>query len=306
MTLLTPAYVPHLQMEPFASAAAALPGGNPLPPLPTVQLFAQAFRANGIGASFDDRLPADVRHLSALAPVAAMLNHDCDANCMTSAAWSAADGAVTVRVSTVRDVTAGEELCISYVPRKAPRAERRASLRRYGFECSCARCLRGDDSAAALAAADAAGTQAGVEDTIVYSCPKCRGPVPHAASAAACAACGCAAPRSALREWVKQRGAFLARMSSRDLASLVLDDAAAACVHLSDVARCGAAYDRLGEGWALAQREPARAAAVLARLASVFEREAERMWVGDIAQVSSGWAAQTFTSIRLPPLPSFS
>ena len=213
-----------------------------------------------------------------------MLNHDCNANCMTSAAWSTVERAVVIRVSTVRPVVAGEELCISYVARKDSRADRQAAIRRYGFDCTCVRCQRGDDSAEALTSAELSGATAGVEDTIVYRCPACQGPVPHAATGARCTACNHAVPRSTMREWVRQRSAYLARSSSRDLATCVLDDSGT-CVHISDVARCGTAYNRLGEGWELAQKDPVKAAAMLARLASVFEREAEHLWVGDVAQV---------------------
>jgi hypothetical protein len=194
-----------------------------------------------------------------------MLNHDCAANCIVHASWGSdaaagsssgsgsggsSPGAITARVSTLRPVAEGEELCISYVPRLAPRRERQQRLRAYyGFTCTCARCAAGDEApASASSSSDAAVTGSaaryGVEDTIVYQCPRCSGgQIQHATVGACCSGCGYEPPPAALTEWAKQRQAFMAR--PRDLPACVLDDASTA-LHLTDTARSGMAYSQLG------------------------------------------------------------
>ena len=84
----------------------------------------------------------------ALAPVVALANHSCVPNCQVEA--TRADdgdgdgvGCGSLRVSLValRDVAAGEELTVAYVP-VARSAEARADelASRYGFRCVCERC----------------------------------------------------------------------------------------------------------------------------------------------------------------------
>jgi len=71
----------------------------------------------------------------ALSTTLAALNH----SCAPSAAVTITAGHVVV--STLRPVSPGEELTISYVDAAMPVAERRSILKRhYSFECDCARC----------------------------------------------------------------------------------------------------------------------------------------------------------------------
>ena len=85
---------------------------------------------------------------AALAPVVALANHSCVPNCQVEA--TRADdgdgdgvGCGSLRVSLValRDVAAGEELTVAYVP-VARSAEARADelASRHGFRCGCERC----------------------------------------------------------------------------------------------------------------------------------------------------------------------
>ena len=65
----------------------------------------------------------------------AMLNHSCDPN----ATFALDDGAIVFRA--VCPIPAGAEICIDYLGRAAPTAERRARLRETKlFDCACARC----------------------------------------------------------------------------------------------------------------------------------------------------------------------
>lgn len=52
--------------------------------------------------------------IGVISPVVAMLNHSCDGNALVNAMWDASKSAVVVRVSTLRDVKAGEyhDICI--------------------------------------------------------------------------------------------------------------------------------------------------------------------------------------------------
>ena len=47
------------------------------------------------------------RLIGVLCPVAAMMNHDCDANSVANGVWDAGKAAVVMRVSTIRDVEEG-------------------------------------------------------------------------------------------------------------------------------------------------------------------------------------------------------
>jgi len=71
-----------------------------------------------------------------LYPNASYFNHSCEPNCTREATD---DG--TLYLSARRDIEAGEELCVSYVPLFRPREMRIAKLlREYGFRCQCPRC----------------------------------------------------------------------------------------------------------------------------------------------------------------------
>ncbi|CCW65962.1 unnamed protein product [Phytomonas sp. Hart1] len=63
-----------------------------------------------------------------------MFNHSCEAN--------VAEDALTGNIVTLREVAAGEELCINYYPhlKKLPYNKRFVELQRRGFDCKCVRC----------------------------------------------------------------------------------------------------------------------------------------------------------------------
>lgn len=64
-----------------------------------------------------------------------MINHSCDPNCE----WTYQRG--NVRIKTLRDIQAHEELTISYIPTDLSLADRLSKLASYGFECRCSSCL---------------------------------------------------------------------------------------------------------------------------------------------------------------------
>ena len=74
------------------------------------------------------------------------LNHACAPNC--HAEWNARMGREAVHA--LRDISAGEELTISYLPPRGSvrEARQKALLERFGFKCACALCvLQGNDLA---------------------------------------------------------------------------------------------------------------------------------------------------------------
>ncbi|CAK9198292.1 unnamed protein product [Sphagnum troendelagicum] len=69
-----------------------------------------------------------------------MYNHDCDPN--VNILWP---NNVTANLVARRDITAGEELRITYIDANMPCIARRSSLQQaYGFVCECDRCKEGD------------------------------------------------------------------------------------------------------------------------------------------------------------------
>ncbi|KAI4524672.1 SET domain-containing protein [Schizophyllum commune Tattone D] len=78
-------------------------------------------------------------------------NHSCRPN----AHFSFHKPSFSVRLRALRDIKAGEEILISYVPPEAPYAQRQKELAHYGFSCTCAVCEEGpsaDERRARLAA----------------------------------------------------------------------------------------------------------------------------------------------------------
>lgn len=74
----------------------------------------------------------------ALFPTASFFNHACAPSCCVLREPGAP---AVLRVCAARAVREGEELSISYIDLRLPRAERRALLREsYSFECACHRC----------------------------------------------------------------------------------------------------------------------------------------------------------------------
>jgi hypothetical protein len=81
---------------------------------------------------------------TALYALQSCANHSCEPN---AAAETDTDGQVVMLA--LRSITAGEEVCISYIDEELPVGERKAALLDYGFVCRCGRCER--DRAAAQA-----------------------------------------------------------------------------------------------------------------------------------------------------------
>lgn len=85
---------------------------------------------------------------SALFGLASMLNHSCEP-CL-DVQWPRNSAAIAFRAA--RDVAAGEQLTISYIPPEQPVAQRQQALHQgYGFWCRCSKCVEelGDRGAGA-------------------------------------------------------------------------------------------------------------------------------------------------------------
>jgi hypothetical protein len=142
---------PEAEADCMEAARAALEVGL----LPSVDAAAQmaallmAFDVNNF--SITDALQVSLA--GAVYPAGALLNHSCAPNCVISYASgpptpaaagtsaAVADGRHIQHIRLIADVTAGTELCHSYVEIAQPRYERRARLRHvYGFDCNCSAC----------------------------------------------------------------------------------------------------------------------------------------------------------------------
>jgi hypothetical protein len=152
--LLTPDEVDALlyQLAPFQGT----PGGcGALPALPREELARRVLAANsfGVGATAAGSEAAGYAQGGegrALFPGIAMVNHDCNPNARTF--QEGGGGSLPRRVLEARrDIAAGEEVTISYLPTtwvKPARAARLAAV--WGFACACGRCATAhDDSLAA-------------------------------------------------------------------------------------------------------------------------------------------------------------
>jgi hypothetical protein len=85
------------------------------------------FRSNAYNTG-DDRI--------GLFAQTARINHDCTPNAGTW--WS--ERTERRVVYALRNIAAGEEITVSYIPLLKPRAERQARLAQYGFQCGCDAC----------------------------------------------------------------------------------------------------------------------------------------------------------------------
>ena len=75
-----------------------------------------------------------VNETPALFPHLSALNHSCDPN---TSVWYVED---MVMVLARRNISKGEEICVSYTPVVNDKFQRRSKLSFYGFECKCERC----------------------------------------------------------------------------------------------------------------------------------------------------------------------
>uniref|UniRef100_A0AAJ7TJB2 [histone H3]-lysine(4) N-trimethyltransferase n=1 Tax=Petromyzon marinus TaxID=7757 RepID=A0AAJ7TJB2_PETMA len=74
----------------------------------------------------------------AIYPSLSLLNHSCDPSCVV-----VFEGSMML-LRAMRDIPAGEELCISYIDTLSPsRTRRQELLRRYYFTCQCSLCEQG-------------------------------------------------------------------------------------------------------------------------------------------------------------------
>lgn len=70
--------------------------------------------------------------------VGSTFNHSCDPNVVLLKPQG--DFSDRTAVLALRDIAAGEELCISYIDEDASLEDRNEMLRDYGFTCSCTKC----------------------------------------------------------------------------------------------------------------------------------------------------------------------
>jgi hypothetical protein len=118
-------------------------------------IAAAAAAAGAPGAGTDHQ--GGARAVAGVWPAFALLNHSCAPTATHYVCGS------TMVVRSTADLSAGDEVTISYLGREAfaPAGERRAALReRYGFECACARCRAEDALPAEVKAAAAAARSA--------------------------------------------------------------------------------------------------------------------------------------------------
>ena len=83
---------------------------------------------------------------------ACKMNHSCEPNVVARYSYSCSSGGqlarwgkdfpLVLQCVALRDMKAGEELCISYIKSDAPLEERQKELSNYGFCCECEKCAR--------------------------------------------------------------------------------------------------------------------------------------------------------------------
>jgi hypothetical protein len=98
------------------------------------------------GFRFNEGLHEDHPHYDtgeALFDQVSRINHACDPNAYFDLSWDCTHGTVINCVRSLKDITEGEEINISYVPQifQIPLADRRQQLsKHWGFDCDCKRC----------------------------------------------------------------------------------------------------------------------------------------------------------------------
>ena len=141
--VLEPAAMPQVEREHAALhtafAAAGLADAPTLELLLPLQRYAQLLGAAQLNA-FELCTSRGLRISCLLPAPASLFNHSCEPNVLISCADDHEVGFVMER-----EAAPEEELCISYVDLERPGSERRhLLLHKYGFECGCPRCARGD------------------------------------------------------------------------------------------------------------------------------------------------------------------
>ncbi|WCJ37604.1 histone-lysine N-methyltransferase ATXR2 [Euphorbia peplus] len=76
-------------------------------------------------------------------PLQSCMNHSCCPNARAFKREEDRDGQATI--IALRNISAGEEITISYIEEDLPLEERRALLADYGFKCSCSKCLEEEE-----------------------------------------------------------------------------------------------------------------------------------------------------------------
>ncbi|KAJ6520729.1 hypothetical protein B0H19DRAFT_1270157 [Mycena capillaripes] len=133
--------------QPSRDALLALANCKPLSEFPVVEGIALT---NAIQIDLPVPLLATPQEYGGVFPYVSRANHSCGLN--SAVKWDPAS--FSVSMYALRPVRAGEEIHNQYIDVLAPRAERRAELARYGFECMCVHCDVPD--AAAVGRSDAA------------------------------------------------------------------------------------------------------------------------------------------------------
>lgn len=99
------------------------------------------------GFRFNEGFPEDHPHYDigeALFHQISRINHSCDPNAAFDLSWSHEDSNVVNCIRALKDIEAGQEICISYVPVQAKLSvmERRRQLNKHwGFDCDCSCCI---------------------------------------------------------------------------------------------------------------------------------------------------------------------
>lgn len=74
--------------------------------------------------------------------VTCRINHSCLPNVRVTYSCDAENG-LTLHMSSLSDISEGEELFQSYIDQNMPAADRSSALGDYGFKCRCQKCLDG-------------------------------------------------------------------------------------------------------------------------------------------------------------------
>ncbi|KAJ7108447.1 hypothetical protein C8R43DRAFT_1139986 [Mycena crocata] len=111
----------------------ALANCKPVSECPVVEGIALT---NAIQIGLHGAHTAEPQEYGGIFPDICRANHSCGLD--TATKWDLESFSVTMYIQ--RDIYAGDEIYNQYIDVLAPRAERRAQLARYGFECMCTHC----------------------------------------------------------------------------------------------------------------------------------------------------------------------